>query len=266
MYTATEENMVSRVVSSLYANALEPTTYVIGCGGAGCNIVSAIHENCTEGVRTIAMNVDQEALNRTQAEIKICLERKTEPKPGTLDFYDNYSWMCDAATLEAMETVESGILFLVSGMGGKTGTALAPAIAKAAKEKGIVTIAIAISPFSEEGRSGEAEAGIKELGKFAQCVINLENDSLKKVGMNLPFNQAVGVITAMVTKIVESVKDWISRSFLATIAEEVDAAAKEMLGQLNISGVPIGIAPPLGTAERQIDPVAVESNGRLFRR
>jgi cell division protein FtsZ len=266
MNAATEENMVSRVVSSLYADALEPTTCVIGCGGAGCNIVSSIHENGTEGIRTIAMNVDEGALERTQAETKICLNRKREPKPGTLDFYDDYGWMCDAASLEAMEAVKSGILFLVSGMGGRTGTTLAPAIAKAAKEKDIVTIAVAITPFSEEGRSDVAEQGVKKLSEYAECVITLENDSLKEVGMDMPFNQAVDVMNAMVVKIVESVQHWISRSFLATIAEEVDAATKEMFGHHEIGDIQIGVTPPVGTVETHVDPIAMESDGRILRK
>lgn len=266
MNAVTEENLVSRVVSTLYADALDPSVCVIGCGGAGCNMVSSVHKKGMEGIRTIAMNVDRQALERTHAEVKICLNRKREPKPGTLDFYDDYNWLCDAASVEAMEAVQSGILFLVSGMGGKTGTALAPAIARAAKEKGIVTLAIAVAPFSDEGRSEMAELGIEKLQEYAECVIVLENDSLKQVGMDLPFNQLVDVIDAMVVKIVETANDWISRSFLATIAGEVDSVAKEMIGRQEMESSLIGMSPLVGTVEAQVDPIAIESNGQILRK
>jgi len=264
MNAATEDD-ISRVVSTLYADALEPTICAMGCGGAGCNIVSLVQRDGIEGIRTIAMNVDREALEKTEAETKICLNRKREPRPGTLDYYDDMSWMCDVASKEAMEAVQSGILFLICGMGGRTGTALAPAIAEAAKKKGIVTIAIAVSPFSEEGRSDEAEKGIQELREHAECVIALENDSLKEVGMELPFNQLVNVMNEMVAKVVENVVDWISRSFLATIYGEVDAVAKEFAQISEMGPMGMGMSHPPQPVEAQIDPIAIEPNGLILR-
>lgn len=266
MNAVTEKNMVSRVVSTLYADALDPSVCVLGCGGAGCNIVSSVHEKGIEGVRTIAMNVDGQALDRTQADVKVCLNRTREPKPGTLDFYDDYTWLCDAASVEAMEAVESGILFLVAGMGGRTGTSLAPAIARAAERKGIVTVAIAVAPFSMEGRSETAEKGVQDLQRYAECMVTLENDSLLEIGMDLPFNQLVHVIDEMVVKIVETAVNWISRSFLATIFGEVDSVAKEMVGRQEIDSGLIGMPPPIGAVEARVDPIAIESDGLILRR
>jgi cell division protein FtsZ len=265
MNAATEDD-ISRVVSTLYADALEPTICAMGCGGAGCNIVSLVHRNSIEGIRTIAMNVDREALENTEAETKICLNRKREPRPGTLDYYDDLNGLCEVAGQEALEAVQSGILFLITGMGGKTGTALAPAIAEAAKKKGIVTIAIAISPFSEEGRSEAAEKGIQDLREHAECVIALENDSLKEVGMDLPFNQLVNVMNEMVAKVVENVKDWISHTFLATIAGEVDAVAQEFIHGPDMVGIGLGMSNPPEAVEAEIDPIAMGPNGMILRR
>lgn len=266
MNAVTQENMVSRVISTLYTDTLDPSVCVLGCGGAGCNIVSSVHEKGIESVRTIAMNVDGQALERTQADVRICLNRKRKPKPGTLDYYDDYTWLCDAASAEAMEAVESGILFLVSGMGGKTGTSLAPAIAKAAERKGIVTVVIAIAPFSVEGRSETSERGIQELQQHSECLVTLENDSLLEIGMDLPFNQLVHVIDEMVVKIVETAVNWISRSFLATIFGEADSVAKEMVGRQEIDSGLVGLTPPVGSVEARVDPIAIESNGQILRR
>jgi cell division protein FtsZ len=264
MNAATED--ISRVVSTLYADALEPTICAMGCGGAGCNIVSLVHKNGIEGIRTIAMNVDREALENVEAETKICLNRSRAPRPGTLDYYDDMSGLCDVAGQEAMEAVQSGILFLIAGMGGKTGTTLAPAIAEAAKKKGVVTLAIAVSPFSEEGRSEQAERGIEELRQHAECVIALENDSLKEIGMDLPFNQLVSVMNEMAAKVVENVVNWISRSFLATIFEEVDAVAKEFGNVPEMGAIGIGMSHPPQAVEAQIDPIYIEPDGVILRR
>jgi cell division protein FtsZ len=55
--------------------------------------------------------------------------------------------------------------FIAAGMGGGTGTGAAPVIAKAARDKGILTVGVVTKPFAFEGnrRSRSADAGIDEL-------------------------------------------------------------------------------------------------------
>ena len=47
---------------------------------------------------------------------------------------------------------DADIVFIVAGMGGGTGSGGAPVIAKALKERGILTIAVVTKPFSFEGK------------------------------------------------------------------------------------------------------------------
>jgi hypothetical protein len=94
----------------------------------------------------------------------------------------------------------------------------------------------------------------------------LENDSLKEVGMELPFNQLVEVMNEMVAKVVENVKDWISHTFLATIAGEVDAVAQEFMHTPEMLGIGLGMNNPYEAVEAQVDPIAMESNGMILRR
>jgi cell division protein FtsZ len=57
-------------------------------------------------------------------------------------------------------------------MGGGTGTGGAPVIAKAARDKGILTVGFVTTPFSFEGpsRMKRAEEGISELEKGKQLL------------------------------------------------------------------------------------------------
>ncbi len=52
--------------------------------------------------------------------------------------------------------------FIAAGMGGGTGTGAAPVIAKAARDKGMLTVGVVTKPFAFEGnrRGRAAEAGI----------------------------------------------------------------------------------------------------------
>ena len=45
------------------------------------------------------------------------------------------------------------MLFITTGMGGGTGSGAAPVIAKAAREKGILTVAVVTKPFDFEGKN-----------------------------------------------------------------------------------------------------------------
>lgn len=57
------------------------------------------------------------------------------------------------------------MVFITGGMGGGTGTGAAPIVARAAKEQGILTVAVVTKPFGFEGqhRMRLAEQGIKDL-------------------------------------------------------------------------------------------------------
>jgi len=75
------------------------------------------------------------------------------------------------------------MVFITAGMGGGTGTGAAPVIAQAAKELGILTVAVVTKPFEFEAkrRMDIAEQGIKELGKHVDSLITIPNSKLVDV-------------------------------------------------------------------------------------
>ena len=70
--------------------------------------------------------------------------------------------------------------FIAAGMGGGTGTGAAPVIAKAARDKGVLTVGVVTKPFLFEGtrRMRAAEAGIEELQKHVDTLIVIPNQNL----------------------------------------------------------------------------------------
>src|SRR5260370_633296 len=75
------------------------------------------------------------------------------------------------------------MVFITVGMGGGTGTAAGPVIARAAREAGILTLGVVTKPFQCEGaqRRRTAEAGIIELQKFVDTLISIPNQNLFRV-------------------------------------------------------------------------------------
>ena len=70
--------------------------------------------------------------------------------------------------------------FIAAGMGGGTGTGAAPVIAKAARDRGILTVGVVTKPFAFEGtrRGRSADAGIEELQKHVDTLIVIPNQNL----------------------------------------------------------------------------------------
>ena len=168
----------------------EPTTFnacikVIGVGGGGGNAVEHMIDKKAQGITFIAANTDQQALNRSRADIVIPLGKTglgagAKPEVGAAAAMD--------ATDQIRESLEgTHLLFITAGMGGGTGTGAAPVIAKIAKELGILTVAVVTKPFEFEGsrRMRQAQAGIENLKEQVDSLIVILNDKLEEeVGDN----------------------------------------------------------------------------------
>jgi cell division protein FtsZ len=160
---------------------LKPRIAVIGVGGAGGNAVANMIAAEVQGVDFIVANTDAQALNASPAERRIQLGLKITQGLGA----GSRPEIGRAAAEETMEMVEkaldgSHMCFIAAGMGGGTGTGAAPVIAKAARDRGILTVGVVTKPFSFEGnrRMRAADAGIEELQKHVDTLIVIPNQNL----------------------------------------------------------------------------------------
>src|SRR5205085_8987090 len=145
---------------------LRPRISVIGVGGAGGNAIANMIQADVQGVDFIVANTDAQALNHSLADRKIQLGLRITQGLGA----GSRPEIGKAAAEEAINEIETALdgahmCFIAAGMGGGTGTGAAPIIAKAARDRGILTVGVVTKPFSFEGnrRGRAAEAGISEL-------------------------------------------------------------------------------------------------------
>ncbi|AYJ87155.1 cell division protein FtsZ [Sphingomonas paeninsulae] len=160
---------------------LRPRICVIGVGGAGGNAIANMIASQVQGVDFIVANTDAQALNSSAAERRLQLGLKITQGLGA----GSRPEIGKAAAEETLEQVEkaldgSHMCFIAAGMGGGTGTGAAPVIAKAARDRGILTVGVVTKPFSFEGsrRMKAAEAGIIELQKHVDTLIVIPNQNL----------------------------------------------------------------------------------------
>ena len=159
---------------------LKPRIAVIGVGGAGGNAIANMIAARVEGVDFIVANTDAQALNASPAERRIQLGTQITQGLGA----GSRPEVGRAAAEESIAQVEEALngahmCFVAAGMGGGTGTGAAPVIAKAARDRGILTVGVVTKPFMFEGarRMRSADAGIAELQDHVDTLIVIPNQN-----------------------------------------------------------------------------------------
>ncbi|HKX55283.1 MAG TPA: cell division protein FtsZ [Xanthomonadales bacterium] len=157
---------------------------VIGVGGGGGNAVAQMIDANIEGVEFIAANTDAQALRQFKG--KTILQIGSSVTKG-LGAGANPEVGRQAALEDRDHIMEmlagADMVFITAGMGGGTGTGAAPVIAQAAKEMGILTVAVVTKPFHFEARRrmAIAEKGIQELSAHVDSLITIPNSKLAAV-------------------------------------------------------------------------------------
>jgi cell division protein FtsZ len=183
---------------------IKPKILVVGVGGAGNNAVNNMIRSNLVGVEYLVCNTDAQHLAQSLVDpsrrIQLGLQATqglgagSKPEVGRI--------AAEESLMDIIPLIEgSNMLFITAGEGGGTGTGAAPVIARAAREKGILTVGVVTKPFNFEGeyRKKTADAGIRELEKYVDTLIVIPNQNLfrisnEKTTFSEAFNMADNVL------------------------------------------------------------------------
>ena len=190
---------------------LRPRITVIGVGGAGGNAIANMIAAEIEGVDFVVANTDAQALNNAVAEHRIQLGTDITQGLGA----GARPEVGRAAAEESLDQIDRALegvhmCFIAAGMGGGTGTGAAPVIAKAARDKGVLTVGVVTKPFLFEGtrRMRAADAGIEELQKHVDTLIVIPNQNLFLVAKaETTFKEAFQLADEVLQQGVRSITD-----------------------------------------------------------
>ena len=160
---------------------LRPRITVVGVGGAGCNAVNNMINANLEGVDFLVANTDGQALANSLSSRKIQLGSAITQGLGAGSKPEVGRLAAEESLQDVMgELADCNMVFITAGMGGGTGTGAAPVIARAARERGILTVAVITKPFEFEGqrRMKQADDGIEELQAYVDTLIVIPNQNL----------------------------------------------------------------------------------------
>ena len=165
-------------------NDTKPKISVIGIGGAGGNAVNTMINEKIENIDFVVANTDGQALSRSLTSRQIQLGKNITLGLGAGSDAETGKKAAEETIEEIIaELTDVNMLFIATGMGGGTGSGAAPVIAKAAKEKGILTVAVVTKPFDFEGkkRMDVAEKSLCLLKENVDTLITIPNQNLFKI-------------------------------------------------------------------------------------
>ncbi|TJZ50810.1 cell division protein FtsZ [Sphingobacterium olei] len=210
---------------------------VIGVGGGGGNAVNHMYKQGISGVDFIVCNTDAQALELSPIPNKVQLGTSLTEGMGAGADPD----VGENSAIESIEDIKrmlgtnTKMLFITAGMGGGTGTGASPVLAKAAKEMGILTVAIITTPFTFEGkkRRSQAEEGLNELRKYVDSYLVISNDRLREIFGNLTMTAAFAKADDILTTAAKGIAE------IITIPGYVNVDFKDVRTVMNDSGVAI---------------------------
>ncbi|HEV7702280.1 MAG TPA: cell division protein FtsZ [Candidatus Paceibacterota bacterium] len=187
---------------------------VVGIGGSGKNAVNHMINSKVQGITFICMNTDTQDLHHSKAEKKIHIGKNLTKGLGAGMDPEVGKKAAEETKSEIQDVIKGAdMIFIACGMGGGTGTGAAPIVARAAREQGILTVAVTTKPFFFEGshRMKIAEKGLEELSREVDAIIVIPNDKLLQLAdKNTNFKDAFASADDVLRQAVEGISSLIT--------------------------------------------------------
>jgi len=154
---------------------------VFGVGGAGGNAVNRMINSGLTGVDFVAVNTDNQDLEKSLAPVRVPIGQRDTCGLGTGGDPERGQKAAIDDTDSLMKHIEGAdMIFIAAGMGGGTGTGAAPILARLSANAGALTVAVVTKPFEWEGkqRFDNSAYGLQQLTGAAATLIAIPNDNL----------------------------------------------------------------------------------------
>ncbi|MDG1720870.1 MAG: cell division protein FtsZ, partial [Bacteroidia bacterium] len=206
--------------------------------------VNHMYSEGIQGVDFFICNTDAQALEKSPIMNKVQIGSSLTEGRGAGSNPEIGRKAAEESIHDIIESLGSNtqMVFITAGMGGGTGTGAAPVIAKAAKDKGILTVGIVTTPFMFEGnkRCTAAFHGIEEIRDSVDSLLVVSNDRIKEIYGNLPISKAFGYADNILTTAAKGIAE------IITIAGSINVDFEDVKTAMTGSGVSI---MGMGTSE-----------------
>ncbi len=197
----------------------EARIVVVGCGGAGNNTVTRLHQLGVRGAELIAVNTDKQHLSFSHADKKILIGYEITKGLGA----GGYPEIGEQAAIEAKPALKellegADLTFITGGLGGGTGTGSLPVIAEIARSVSSVVVGAVTMPFKiERARIPKAKMALEKLRRNADSVVVIDNNKLLSYVPDKPMNEAFQAADEVLSKMVKGITETISVASLINL-------------------------------------------------
>ena len=177
---------------------------VLGVGGGGINAVNHMYLQGIEGVSFVVFDTDSYLLDTSPVPNRVLLRSDTIHRSATEESESEIATLFDDDTKMAI---------IIAGLGGETGTEVAPVVARIAREKEVtLTVGIVTIPFQFEGTNKILKAldGIEEMRKYVDALFIIDNQYLTEIYNDLDQSNAFAKSNETLSTTVRSLCDLIT--------------------------------------------------------
>ena len=146
----------------------------IGVGGGGINAVNQMLFHIKD-INYVVLDSDSQQLNLSSVPNRVLLRPDTTHRIATEE---------SESEIVALFDDDTKMVIIIAGLGGETGTDVAPVVARIAREKEVaLTVGIVTIPFQFEGteKIQMALAGIEEMRKQVDALFIIDNQRLTEI-------------------------------------------------------------------------------------
>ncbi len=150
----------------------------IGIGSAGCRIVSLLSRRPLSIDRFAYVSCDRADLEGADSARSVLIDSPVDQKL-TPSMVRGLA-MRERGRLEDLSG-DSKVVFIVAGLGGATGSGLAPYVASICQAKGATTVGVVVMPFEfEKKMTFYAGVSLRRLRSETRGVVVIDNDALMR--------------------------------------------------------------------------------------
>lgn len=192
------------VMSTLDKNYQRNIIKAIGVGGGGINAVNHMYLQGIEGVTFVVLDTDSHFLNASPVPNRIMLRSDITYRTAAEE---------SESEIAALFDDDTKMVIIIAGLGGETGTDVAPVVARIAREKEVTLIVgIVTTPFLFEGseRIQMALAGIEDMRKHVGSLFVINNQHLTEIYNDLDQSNAFAKSDETLTTAVRSLYEIIA--------------------------------------------------------
>jgi cell division protein FtsZ len=210
-----DDEELAKLVETLKVNIK-----IVGCGGGGCNTIDRVFHAGIVGARLLAINTDAPHLIHVHSPRKMLIGKKVTRGLGAGALPEVGEEAAKENEDELKQFLDgSNIVFVTAGMGGGTGTGSAQYVARLAKEKGALVMAVVTLPFKGEGRLRMENAlkGVEKLRRYADTTIVINNDKLLELVPRMPIDAAFKLADEILMNTLKGITEIITKPGLVNI-------------------------------------------------